>query len=291
MRFENFSMKKKIQLLILIVILVGLPIVTQNASALTQGLGNPIQVQVTPSQDWLNQQTKNNLVATYGFSLVTSCISKEPNCLSSMNQSAYSACLRFVELHLSQGIKEGCQKACPAGSYRASNGQCLAPEAGCNKEFGKDSHFTGYSSSGTPNCAPCSKGSVWSPASAACVAQKTPAQVCKEDFGSNAVWSGKQNSKGGPVCDCSEGFIWNAQGTACVTVKALVETKKPVAEDRTTGLSQTTEATAVIESAVPLAEEPEEVKIPTVDQDHAEPTESKRGIFNKVLTWFRGLFS
>ena len=45
----------------------------------------PLQVEVTPSQNWLNEQTRNNLIATYGISLFNSCSKSEKRCTSSMN--------------------------------------------------------------------------------------------------------------------------------------------------------------------------------------------------------------
>lgn len=135
-------------------------------------LDTPLQVQVTPSQNWIDQETRNGLIATYGFSLVNSCISAEPWCKNATSENgSVAACLRFVQLDLAQSVMEGCRVACSSGYVRLSaGGQCVTPEAGCQAAYGPASHFTRYDpASGSPQCGSCPQGYAWNPASSLCM--------------------------------------------------------------------------------------------------------------------------
>ena len=173
-------MKKKI-----IISFIGISITTffvfipHTFAILDVHLDTPLQVQVTPSQNWIDQETRNSLISTYGVLLVNSCIAVEPYCqnITSTNGSV-SACLHFVQLNLAQGIIKGCSTSCPSGYFKLTpNGQCLTPEVGCNNQFGQNSHFIKYDTAGNPQCGSCENGYVWNSTNSLCVIsqiQQTP---------------------------------------------------------------------------------------------------------------------
>ncbi len=255
-------------IIIIVITLMGvaslITFTPQVSAFITPHLNTPLQVQMTPSQEWNNQETRNNLIATYGLLLFNSCSGSEQYCTSSMDSYGYATCLRFVQLDLAQSIKDGCRASCSSGYYRASNGQCLTPEAGCNKEFGQDSHFLKYNTKGEPDCGTCAKGDVWDPYYSRCVAQ-TPSgrlntdnkltndcasgyewnssrdrcvvispkrsqdQICKDRYGENSIWDRtiytKSKNWARVTCDCVSDYKWNKEKTMCVALPVTPASK------------------------------------------------------------------
>lgn len=289
-------------------------------------LNTPLQVQVTPSQNWLNEQTRNNLIATYGILLVNSCIDAEPWCKDISNYEggfAVAACLKFVQLDLAQGTMKGCQEPCASGYIRVPDGQCLTPEIGCNREFGQNSHFIKYDSSGVPQCGSwdlkCQNdygsNSVWtgklsnngkaicgckqgyvanSNGTNSCIIStpmptptKTNDQICQDSFGLNVGWDGSKNSAGGLICDCKTGYVWNDERTACI-----IATPTP-----TQSITNVTPKPIITPSQSPKSTIKNEGKVPeqaTIANGNKEPLKNpseNKGLFPKLWSWFKGLFN
>ena len=216
----------------------------------------PLQLQLTPSQNWLDLEARNSLIATYGILLVNSCIDAEPRCkdVTSADRGVAN-CLHLVQLDLAQGTMQGCQSPCPSDYVRSSKTkQCVTRAQLCKYDYGNNSVWTGKLSDTGVTICDCEQGYVISlDGTNFCIAQtpsgtlcngkywndcptgqkfncpstgdaqcltdqpiKSNYQICKDKYGNNSVWSGKLNDKGGALCDCIQGFVWNANGTTCV---------------------------------------------------------------------------
>lgn len=195
------------------------------------------------SQDILNQQLRNSLIAQYG-SIFYSCVSNTPSLYpNGMDQSAYASYLNLVQMKLVYGNSLGC--------YTKTNDQL------CKDNYGVNSIWSGKSNDKGPLCG-CVQGFVWNSNATACQTLSgtlcndkywgtcptgfkffcppsgdpvccpegltlnknnhcvTKMQACQDNYGNDSLWNGSLNDTGNVVCGCKQGFTWNPKSTACI---------------------------------------------------------------------------
>ncbi|MCG2690549.1 hypothetical protein L6249_00565, partial [Candidatus Parcubacteria bacterium] len=162
---------------------------------------DPLHVEVQPTQQYKNEQTKQELINQYGSTAFYSCYS----CMGKDTSNPYieSSCLSSTKYCLESPAQQLIKNLQNLQQYNPQNNE--TPDAGCKRNYGQYSYYTGKTSSDGKYTCDCMNGYEWNANQSACI--KKNVEQNNNIQNSNTQTCQANSTKIGGVCVCNEGYI------------------------------------------------------------------------------------
>lgn len=172
-------------------------------------------IYISPTQETINSQTRQNLKSQYGVNAFYGCYP----CTNTDTSNPYTEATCLAQTQYCLENKTASTSTQCSSDYVYYNGRCVTFDDGCKEQFGILSLYSGKVDSQGKFICGCENGYTMSKTKNLCVSYT---QSCKDDYGDN-VYGVKEDK--GIQCYCSSGYQMNSAGTACEKVATAPSVK------------------------------------------------------------------